>query len=302
MAGCINTKARINASRNISWTRLQLFEIFLPKEYIQEILLYETYKKINGALLLYGEFLQWMGIQFVMATQQGFQRQDFWSIQKINTFITAPVQFNGIMTQNHFKEILKALSYACDNPPSYKDPFWEIRQMIEAWNENMRENFTPSWISFLDESMMKWINRYTCPGFMFVPRKPWPFGNEFHTIACSETGILYAMEIVEGKDKPPEVKKEFAEFGKTTLLMLRLTRSLWGTGKVVVLDSRFCVLRGIIKFKKRYILSCIDQKMPILAKITLMVIVSRHISMTSQLGMSIRFKAHWTTSLSPCLG
>ena len=28
-------------------------------------------------------------------------------------------------------------------------------------------------ISCLDESTMKWINKYTCPGFMFVPCKPW---------------------------------------------------------------------------------------------------------------------------------
>jgi hypothetical protein len=36
------------------------------------------------------------------------------------------------------------------------------------------------WISCLDESTSTWANKYTCPGYMFVPRKPWPFGTEYH--------------------------------------------------------------------------------------------------------------------------
>jgi hypothetical protein len=48
---------------------------------------------------------------------------------------------------------------------------------------------------------------------MFVPRKPWPFGNEYHTaIACCVSEIRYRMELAEGsKDK----RKEFDELGKT---------------------------------------------------------------------------------------
>ena len=141
--------------------------------------------------------------------------------------------------------------YTDKKPPSYKDPFWEIRKLLRAWNDNMAEVFSASWVSCLDESMTKWVNAYTCPGFMFVPRKPWPFGNEFHTIACGETGILYALELVEGKDQPQEVRKEHSELGKTVSLLLRLTKSLWASGKVVVLDSGFCVLQGIIELKKK---------------------------------------------------
>ena len=34
-------------------------------------------------------------------------------------------------------------------------------------------------------------------------------------------------------------------------MLLRLTRKLWGTGKVVILDSGFCVLQGLIKLKRK---------------------------------------------------
>ena len=44
-------------------------------------------------------------------------------------------------------------------------------------------------------------NMHTCPGFMFVPQKPWlVFGNEYHKVCCGNTGIMFAMEIVKGKD------------------------------------------------------------------------------------------------------
>ena len=43
----------------------------------------------------------------------------------------------------------------------------------------MEVEFLPSWINAIDESMSKWLNEYTCPGFMYIPRKPWKFGNEW---------------------------------------------------------------------------------------------------------------------------
>ena len=73
--------------------------------------------------------------------------------------------------------------------------------MIGDWNDNMEKQFEPSYVSCLDESMSKWVSQYTCPGFMVVPRKPWPFGNEYHTICCSLSGVLFAMELMEGKDE-----------------------------------------------------------------------------------------------------
>lgn len=62
--------------------------------------------------------------------------------------------------------------------------------------------------------------------------------------------ILYRMELVEGKDKQKEGRgrKEFDELGETVGLLLCLTRSIWGTSKVVVLDtSGFCMLLDIVK-------------------------------------------------------
>ena len=85
-----------------------------------------------------------------------------------------------------FHSILKAIGYRVWPAPDYPDRFHEVREMIEAWNENMQNNFKPGHFVCLDESMSTWTNMHTCPGFMFVPQKPWPFGNEYHTVKYNE--------------------------------------------------------------------------------------------------------------------
>jgi Transposase IS4 len=63
---------------------------------------------------------------------------------------------------------------------------------------------------------------------------------------------MFAIELVDGKDCPPNIGlHEFEEQGKTVGLLLRLTRNLWGTGKVVVLYSGLCVLQGLIELRKK---------------------------------------------------
>ena len=82
------------------------------------------------------------------------------------------------MSRRRFELILYNLRYTKDDPPQYKDHFWEVRWMLQEWNKNMGTDFSPSWINCIDKSMSKWVNEFTCPGFMYVPRKPWPFGND----------------------------------------------------------------------------------------------------------------------------
>ena len=124
--------------------------------------------------------------------------------------------------------------------------------MVQEWNENMTEIFTPSWVSCLDESMSIWFNKWTCPGWMFVPRKLHPFGNEYHSVCCGETSIMWGIELVEGKDSPRERPKDPNEslLGKMGALLLRMCRPIYGTAKVVILDSGFCVLKALIALRQ----------------------------------------------------
>ena len=89
-----------------------------------------------------------------------------------------------------------------------------------------------------------------CPGFFFCPHKPHPMGNEYHTICCGGIDILYGWEIVEGRDHTiPMGSPQFETRHnmKTVGLMLQITRSLWSTGKAVIMDSGFFVLKVLLK-------------------------------------------------------
>ena len=68
---------------------------------------------------------------------------------------------------------------------------------------------------------------------------------------------MWQIELVEGKDTPREKPTpEFDNFGgNTTSLLLRLCKPIFHTGKLVILDSGFCVLQAIIELQKRGVYS-----------------------------------------------
>ena len=92
-----------------------------------------------------------------------------------------------------------------NEPPAYVDRFWEVRQLIDAWNANMPHNVSPSWINAIDKSMSKWVSEYTCPGFMYIPHKPWPFGSEYQDAGCADSDIIWQVDLREGKDRPTDL-------------------------------------------------------------------------------------------------
>ena len=167
-------------------------------------------KKTSDSLdkqLTFGNFLRYIGLWLVITPSLpgNINRIEFWSLKPVSRKRGAPFRLNDLMSKNRFKEIISNLTYTDQDPPPYKDLFWEVRQMISAWNANMKERFTAAWVVCLDESMSIWTNRWSCPGWVFCPRKPHPIGNEYHTIACGKSGILFAMEMVEGKQRPNEL-------------------------------------------------------------------------------------------------
>ena len=86
---------------------------------------------------------------------------------------------------------------------------------------------------------------------MYVPRKPWKFGNEWNDTGCCSSDVIWSVDLREGKDRPRHLgEKEYDDMGKTVGTLLRLMKSQFGTGKTVVLDSGFCVLQGLVELKK----------------------------------------------------
>ena len=116
----------------------------------------------------------------------------------------------------------------------------------------MQQSFTPGYVNSLNESMSVWTNKFMCPGLMFVPRKPWPFGNEYHSVCCCTSGIMWGIEMVEGKDHPWQLgQPQYDSLGSTIGLLLWILTPIFFKGVIIILDSGFCMLKGIVELRKR---------------------------------------------------
>jgi hypothetical protein len=130
-----------------------------------------------------------------------------------------------------------------------------IRDMVKLFNDHMEAIFNPSWLTCLDESMVVFQNEFA-PNWVCIKRKPHPFGNEWHTIACCISKIIFRIELVETeKDRPKEGPYSTPEFDgemtKTAALCCRLTKPIWGSNRVCLLDSGFGYMSTLPELEKK---------------------------------------------------
>ena len=128
--------------------------------------------------------------------------------------------------------------------------------MISAWNDQIKIVFIPPWVSYLDESMSVWINKFALPGFIFCPINPYPKGSDYRTIWCCGSCIMYSWYVVEGSyhliticitdsDTSPNIN--------TVVIILHLTRALWITRKAVIIVSILCFLKVLLEMSRRWV-------------------------------------------------
>ena len=227
----------------------QLFDCFFSWEYVRNEMIpatNNTLQELKQKETNLGEMKLFFGLWLIISLNPGYQVRDFFimpgSEGHKRDFLWNPPYLGDSMSRNRFDNIHQATRLRKDNPPPYKDKFWHIRLCIQAFNQKMTETFVPSWLTCLDESMVIFFNAFA-PGWMNVPRKPHPFGNEYHTIACCDTHIIFYIELVEGKDRPSQGDYSVVEyedqFGKVGGLVTRMTQPIWGSSRVVLLDSGF---------------------------------------------------------------
>ena len=165
-----------------------------------------------------------------MATTVGFNRNDFWMTreERKKSLRCTPCDYNNFMSKSRFELILKHLSFTTRAPPTCRDKFWHIREMIEVWNEKAKNVFHCSWVVCLDKSTSLWLNWWTCLGWIFIPRKAWSMGNKYHAMWCGESSIMFVIDLVEGKDWPKELPLLDPEKKGPTVSLLSLF--IWHSG------------------------------------------------------------------------
>ena len=82
--------------------------------------------------------------------------------------------------------------------------------------------------------------------------------NEWNFACCALYRILYVVDLVEGKAHPlQDGTIDFDKLYRNTVgLFLRTMKSYFSTGIYVIIDSGFCVLKGLIGLRKKGLFSC----------------------------------------------
>ena len=67
--------------------------------------------------------------------------------------------------------------------------------------------------------------------------KPCPFGNEHHNIFCGLIGIMFDINLVEGKDNPREISPDkYDKIRKMVRLLVRICSNIYSKVNVVIID------------------------------------------------------------------
>ncbi len=144
-----------------------------------------------------GEFLHFIGICLMMATCSGWSVDDFWYTNKIQPDQEkdpCPYNFHMYISKRCFLvSCIHSLPFIHARPSTmFANKFWEVCDMIKGFNDHMASISIAAWVVCLDESMSIWNNHWTCPGWIFCPPKPHPFGNEYHSACCALSKIMFA--------------------------------------------------------------------------------------------------------------
>ena len=131
----------------IGKTYLQLFMHFFLMTWFSAILLPETNAGVvntGTTPVTFGKLLSFLGICLLMSTCSGWNVDEFWNYDTIpreQEEDPCPYNFRDLMGKKRFHVIGRNLTFTDVPPPNFVNKFWQIRQMIRAWNEHMATIF-----------------------------------------------------------------------------------------------------------------------------------------------------------------
>ena len=123
-------------------TNMQWFLLILGQLIINLIIKYANQNLTLEKLIDREEFLRFISLWLLMSIiGSGFGKIEYWSHTLPCAENSVSFSFNEWMSKNWSKGIQNILQYTNKNPPTYKDKFYSIRNLIKLQNENIEKIF-----------------------------------------------------------------------------------------------------------------------------------------------------------------
>ena len=191
-----------------------------------------------------GEILRFFGIIILMTRMKFSSRRSLWSRDRISKYVPSP-ELGKVMNRQRFEDLVQCVtfSHASERGTPYNNRWTLVNGFLDAINDHMLAQFTPSHMICVDESMSRWYglggewSQVGLPHYVSIDRKP-ENGCEIKSAACGKSGILIRLELVMSAEDTSERDYE-KETSHGTAVTLRLVEPWFDTERIVCGDSFF---------------------------------------------------------------
>lgn len=118
-------------------TEAGMFRHFFPKRALERIVS-ATNTTLEPPMVL-EEFFAYLGILMRLADENR-RRRDLWGSNAPEYYHNPG--FERVMSHRRFDAITSALRLTTKLAPAYRDPFYEIRELVDDWNEHIVDIYT----------------------------------------------------------------------------------------------------------------------------------------------------------------
>lgn len=235
-------------------TPFDCFMTMFPSTHLQDMQKLTTEKLLKEGTsgTTVSEILRFFGVLILMTRFEFSRKQDLWRTTRHNKYLPAPCFGDTGMSKNRFFDIMRCIRFSHQpsenvGMSSAKYRWTLVQDFVDAINNHRRNNFRPSELICVDESISRWYGlggnwiEIGLPQYVAIDRKP-ESGCEIQDASCGRSGIMMRLELVTTAED--EAEKDYEdEDAHGTAVIRRLVGPWSGSARIVCADSYFASVK-----------------------------------------------------------
>ena len=246
-----------NVEAAANHSRLDMFLLSFPPHHLNKIVQLTSSKllNLNKTPTTKQEILKLFGVLVLITRFEFGSRASLWATTAPSKYIPAPCFGKTGMSRHRFDVLFRCLTFSnqpSERPPSLSHEQWRwklVDDFVEAFNLHRKENFTPSHMICVDESISRWYGHgghwinAGLPCYVAIDRKP-ENGCEIQNSACGVSGIMLRLKLVknveaeEASQQDPD-REENEGLIHGCVVLKDLVEPWYDSGRVICADSYF---------------------------------------------------------------